>query len=541
VANALDNHFLLFQSIMRPINALANPLRLSCLFAALIAAFGASNSVCAATVGGIPGDLLVSSTNYYDPGFAAGIALPYSSTFTSSTLNATAGSAFCASADCSSNVWTNSAKDGNFGVSSGITIQSVNPKTGAVNASLDVTALAAKQGINLVTSFASKSELAINLTPDRQSLTFMGYNATKGLLDISNANAYAGSEPGNTDIQTPTQRGVAQLNLSSQTVQVTNTGAYSGNNGRAAILAANGSYYAVGNSGNGSGSTAVTNGAGVQLVVPGSSSLGQNPVGAYNITQNGYLADKTAKDSNYRGETIFNNTLYVSKGSGGNGINTVYQVGTAGTLPPAGSSTPVAILPGFNTALAKTTNTPHPFGIFFANASTLYVADEGSGASTDFGTNPTTMAGGLQKYSLVDGTWQLDYTLKGSLIGTSYTVSDGTYSLSTTTDGLRNLTGRVNADGTVSLFAVTSTEGSKLGDAGADPNMVVVINDMLSYTSLSQAISEDFTVLQTAALGQAFRGVAITDASTVPLPATAWLLVCGVGAFGAAARPRKAG
>ena len=28
--------------------------------------------------------------------------------------------------------------------------------------------------------------------------------------------------------------------------------------------------------------------------------------------------------------TIFNNTLYVTKGSGGNGINTVYQVGTQG-------------------------------------------------------------------------------------------------------------------------------------------------------------------------------------------------------------------
>ena len=42
--------------------------------------------------------------------------------------------------------------------------------------------------------------------------------------------------------------------------------------------------------------------------------------------------DKPGKDTNFRGITIFNNTLYVAKGSGGNGINTVYQAGTAGTL-----------------------------------------------------------------------------------------------------------------------------------------------------------------------------------------------------------------
>ena len=96
------------------------------------------------------------------------------------------------------------------------------------------------------------------------------------------------------------------------------------------------------------------------------------------------------------------NTLYVSKGSGSNGINTVYQVGTAGSLPAAGTSTPISVLPGFNTASAKTdTNGPHPFGLYFANSTTLYVADEGSGAATDFGTSPTTQAGGLDKYSLV--------------------------------------------------------------------------------------------------------------------------------------------
>jgi large exoprotein involved in heme utilization and adhesion len=125
----------------------------------------------------------------------------------------------------------------------------------------------------------------------------------------------------------------------------------------------------------------------------------------------------------------------------------------------------------------------------------------------------------------------LDYELKGSLIGSSYTVN-GTGSLagdslSTTVDGLRNLTGRINANGTVSLFAVTSTEGSVLGDAGADPNQIVEITDNLANTSATGAAGENFSVLDTAALGQVYRGVAL--ASPVPLPASLWLLLSGLG------------
>ena len=39
----------------------------------------------------------------------------------------------------------------------------------------------------------------------------------------------------------------------------------------------------------------------------------------------------------------------------------------------------MCILNGFNTVLAKTTTNVFPFGVWFANADTLYVADEGDG------------------------------------------------------------------------------------------------------------------------------------------------------------------
>jgi uncharacterized protein (TIGR03437 family) len=408
-------------------------------------------------------------------------------------------------------VWANNTADGSFGVTSPIFLDQLNPTTGAVINTLPI------PPSMVTTSFSSKSEVAVNLSTDGTALTFLGYVAPPDTLDVSNANT-----PGVYDPTNPAGgsyfRAVVQVGANGS-IQVTPTNAYSGNNGRAAILS-NGFYYMAGNDNNGTGTPAnLITSTGVEIATPGqAATTTPTQIGTFSITQltdpttgKPYAADKAGKDTNFRGLTIFNNTLYVSKGSGGNGVNTVYQVGAAGTLPTlaTAASAPISILPGFPTALAKNADKTYnfPFGIWFANANTLYVADEGDGAAADAASS--TQAG-LQKWSLVNGTWKLLYVLQSGLnLGQPYNIASYPVSLNPATDGLRNLAGRVNSDGTVTLWAITSTVSSS-GDQGADPNKLVTIVDALANTDPAVAAKEQFTTLITAAAGQVLRGVSLT-------------------------------
>jgi uncharacterized protein (TIGR03437 family) len=415
------------------------------------------------------------------------------------------------------NVWNNDAVDGSFGITSPIFIDQITPVGALLNT------LAIPPGM-LVTSFSSKSELAINQSADGTALTLMGYIAPANVIDVSDSNT-----PGMYDPTNPAGgsyfRAVAQI-APNGAIQITPTNSYSGNNGRAAVLA-NGLYFMVGNANNGSGTPAnVIASAGVQLATPGqAATTPPTEVGNFSITQvtnpatgAPYAADKAGKDNNFRGLTVFNNTLYVTKGSGGNGIDTVYQVGAAGTLPTLANaaSAPIVILPGFNTVIAKTATTgPNPFGIWFANATTLYVADEGDGTAADAATSKYA---GLEKWSLVSGTWQLDYVLQNGLnLGVPYSIPNYPSSINPSTDGLRNLTGTNNGDGTVTLYAVTSTVSAN-GDQGADPNKLVMIIDNLANTTAAGAANEAFITLMTAPAGQVLRGVGHTPHSLAAEP-----------------------
>jgi hypothetical protein len=421
-------------------------------------------------------------------------------------------------------VFNNNTADGSFGVTSPIFLDQMTPAGKFINSF-------AVDSMEIVTSFSSKSELALNLSDDRKSITFVGYRGGPGFvtapnqLDVSNSNT-----PGVVDLSNPVTsqyyRAVAEVDADGH-LRVTEGNAYSGNNGRAAIKA-HGLYYMSGNNNNGGLSTAqlttTTTGVnlitstGVELLIPG----GPAPVppnidmiGKFDISQAGFPSDKPGKDNNFRGLTIHKNTLYVTKGSGGNGINTVYQVGQAGDLPDLSdvplSKVPITILPGLWNTLAANTTPPlprFPFGIWFADSKTLYVGDEGDGTMANAGTD--TMSG-LEKWVFDGMQWHLVYTLqKGLNLGVPYVVptpAGATPYPNPAPDGLRNLTGRRNEDGTVTIWAITSTVSAS-GDQGADPNQLVTITDRLDAKTLPAW--ESFKVLRTAKYGQVLRGVSFT-------------------------------
>jgi hypothetical protein len=460
----------------------------------------------------------------------------------------------------SHNVWNNANTDGSFGITSPIFLDNL-ATTGALLGTLAVPS-------NLiVTSFSSKSELALNLSVDGNSLTFMGYQGGQGcgpngvslsptapnLIDVSASNTpgvcdptnpVIASDPSNPTAPTAYYRAVAEVDAQGNII-VTSGNAYSGDNGRAAKKGGNGLYYMAGNdnSGNltkkqlattGTGSTVpggeLVNATGAELLTPS-----QNPPVPPNIGMIGRLlfgSDKPGKDTNFRGLTIFDNTLYVSKGSGSNGVNSVYQAGAAGVLPTGTAAqletVPLTFLPGFPTSGVNT----FPFGMWFANTTTLYVCDEGDGVlvpgqvingQPNVADAQSLATAGVQKYVLQNGTWVLAYVLQNGLdIGVPYSVPNYPAALHPATGGCRNMTGQLGPAGTVTIWAITSTLSTN-GDQGADPNKLVRVKDDLSATTPPVTHGNPngngrdglglFTTIQAAAAGEVLRGVALAPGS----------------------------
>jgi hypothetical protein len=508
----------------------------------------------------IPGNLVVSRSVYDNKAsnVVVGTILPPNCAATTGGCGAPSGAP---NDGTYPTVWNNDIYDGSFGITSRIFLDQMTP-FGWVIDTLRVPSEPTRRGASadhLVTSFSSKSELALNLSSDGRFITFMGYVAPMDTLDVSNSNTPGAVDPTN-PVGTEYARAVAQVDANG-VFQFTETNAYSGNNGRAAIQ--NDSrgvdlIYTVGNAGNGANPqpNGIILGAGTQILSPaGAPEAAQvpgapTPVGSFSVTELGAKADKIGKDDNFRGLTIFNDVLYFTKGSGSNGVNTVYFIDTTGGacpkgvgLPAPGAKLPTAplsytaatlqtaglpnnmcILSGFPQIPNKSaTVTAFPFGIWFADARTLYVADEGDGytGGADLYTHAAAQTtAGLQKwvFNSATSTWTLAYTLTNGLsLGQAYDVRGYPSGLNAgtglpwapATDGLRNITGTVGRDGVATVWAITSTISGN-GDTGADPNRLVVIRDTVDNIDVGNASKEQFYTLRTADFAEVLRGVAFT-------------------------------
>jgi hypothetical protein len=197
----------------------------------------------------------------------------------------------------------------------------------------------------------------------------------------------------------------------------------------------------------------------------------------------------SATVTNLRCIEIVNGQLYCSTASGA--FQGISAVGAG--LPTTGGQT-ITLLPGFPTASG-----PSSYDFFFADANTLYVADD-----------RTTAAGGIQKWSLSGGTWTLAYTLSPA---------SGV--------GCRGLSGAVD-NGVVTLYATTTAtlaQVVRVVDAGAGSTFTTIV------TAAANTAIRDVQFVRTPNTVVA-SGTACANSNGTPTVGTTGLPVTGNGSFG---------
>ncbi len=379
-------------------------------------------------------------------------------------------------------------------------------------------------GANLPVSseYGSSSEGTLQLSGSGKYLTIMGYginadtfNANSGIYSAASSSALAQSGSLTGQSYTPVARVVALIDgngnvkSSSAIYNVFDT-----NNPRS-VYTQDGTTAYISGQGNGSDAT-----GGVFFTPLGITNNAPTPITGLDTTSNTLSQDT-------RDVQIVNNTLFASvdtKEGSGSARSYIGTLGTAGNPPTTTFGGPV-MLNGFGNSggtgkVSITTGANSignglnaglqinlsPESYFFANASTLYVADGGNPKNNS--ATSTKGDGGLQKWinSSADGsgTWSLAYTLYqglGLVVNTSASGTTGLYGLAGTVTG-----------GTVQLYATNSTI------LDLDPTFLYGITDTVSFTMASQAAGESFTLLASAPSDSNFKGVSF--APTVPAQTT---------------------
>lgn len=291
--------------------------------------------------------------------------------------------------------------------------------TGALVQSVPLPTTAAGGNRAFVNSGSATSEGHLNLSSDCRYLIVAGYDAAPGTVGIAaTASATVARVIARADVQ------VGTIDTST-----TITNAYSANNIRSAASDDGQRFWVAGAN------------SGIGIVALGGSTT---------------TALTTGLPTNNRVVTIQGGQLWSSAASG------AFQgVSAVGSGVPTTAPQTIALLPGF-----PTTSGPSAYDHFFADAATLYVADDRTNGS-----------GGIQKWTFDGITWTLQYTLSPNA-----------------TTGCRGLTGTVGG-GVATLFATANgTDIVRVVDLGA---------------------GSPFTTLASAGANTALRGIRLLPGSVV--------------------------
>jgi hypothetical protein len=348
--------------------------------------------------------------------------------------------------------------------------------------------VAGAANVGVVGQYDSNSEGNIQLSADGSYLTLAGYSATAAAAGIQKSTntangtnypagtAYSFSTVAvaqSTDTDVP--RVVAFVdpngNVNSSTLL---NDVYSTNNPRAVYSASPSTFYI---SGQGDGNTTDQ---GVYFAQTGMNTVAHPspaPAGIYNAHET-------------RTVSIYNNNLYYSIDTSSGKYTGIWKFN--GT--PTGPATATRIIPANNGLTGASLVSYSPEAFYFANPTTLYVADTGLPKFGGVGD------GGIQKWVFSGSSWTLAYTLIPSAnFSNQY--------------GFQDLTGEVVGSGAtaqVTLFGVSN------GNYGEAPNGLFSITDSLAASS---AAGESFTLLESSAGGGGlnFKGVAFAPVA-IPEP-----------------------
>ncbi len=279
----------------------------------------------------------------------------------------------------------------------------------------------------ITNSGTATSEGYLNVSADGQYLTQAGYGVAPGLASVASTTS------------TTAPRVVARVDLNGNvdtSTLLNGDTSYSANNIRSAVSNDGQEFWTAGTAG-------ANPDAGVRYVAA---------LGAHTSTQ------ISTTVTNTRVIGIFAGQLYTSSASGSfKGVNTV------GSGLPTTSGQTITLLPGFPST------SPSQYDYFFADANTLYVAEDGASGAT----------GGIEKWTQSGGTWTRQYTLTTGL-----------------GFGCRGLCGSV-VGGTATLFATTIEASS---------NTLVSVVDA--------GAGSLFTTLATASTSEVFRGIRLLGHNT---------------------------